>query len=92
MSTEWFDKLPGVDLAQGRDDPAMFIEPVGCPDWVNVPADTGYGGRYRCLAVLSGPCPVQGHNHICRHYILDGPVCCAECVQSGKFWWYRKTE
>ena len=89
MSTEWFNKIPGSDVAQSQEDERMLLLGVGVPDWVRVPADTGHGGQYRCLAVVVGRCPRRGHNHQCRHYILDGPVCCAECQVDNQFLWYR---
>ena len=93
MSTEWFDKRPGETVYQSQDDPTMLLvdDPVHpIPDWVRVPDDTGYGGQYRCLALVPGVCPLPGHGEPCRHYILDGPVSCAECVVDGKFVWYRR--
>lgn len=90
MSTEWFLKHAGSDVGQGIDDPRLLLLGIDKPDWVNVPSETGYGGRYRCLEVVVGPCPLQGHGEQCRHYILDGPVSCAECAVSGQFIWYRR--
>jgi hypothetical protein len=89
MAVEWFDKQPGSDIGQSQDDPSMLLMNVGKPDWVNVPEGTGYPGRYRCLELRVGKCPVPGHDHDCIHYILDGPVWCAECEVSAMFQWYR---
>lgn len=86
---EWFEKAPGSDIAASEDDPAMLLIGVGKPDWVRVPEDIG-GGQYRCLEVRSGKCPALGHDHECRHYLLNGPVSCAECTQDGVFYWYRR--
>lgn len=90
MSVEWFDQTPGSDMAQSQDDPFKWLLNGGRPDWIRVPANTGYGGQYRCLAVVPGVCPLPSHGELCRHFVLDGPVSCAECVLSGQFVWYRK--
>lgn len=89
MSIDWFNKTPGSDIAESQDDPHMLLMGVGVPDWVNVPADTGYGGSYRCLEIRLGPCPLKGHTEQVRHYILAGPVWCAECLVTGQFLWYK---
>lgn len=84
--TEWFDKAPGSDIGHSKDDPSMLLIGAGKPDWVRVPEGTGHGGDYRRLELRVAKCPL--HDHSCVHYILDGPVCCAECAESGQFIWY----
>ncbi len=90
--TEWFDKKAGSEIVQSQDDPTMLLIGADLPDWVRVPAKTGHGGQYRCLAVIQKPCPLPGHGEPCKHYILDGPVHAAECAVSGQFAWYRRQE
>ena len=63
---------------------------AGKPDWVCVPNETGHGGQYRCLELRVGRCPVAGHEHPWVHYVLDGPVWCAECAESEQFLWYAR--
>lgn len=87
---EWFNKQPGQEMLQGRDDPTMLLVGVDKPDWINVPPETGYGGQYACLEIIVAPCPLHGEP--CRHYILDGPVHCAECVSTGQFLWYKRKD
>lgn len=89
MSVEWFNFNAGDDVGQSSDDPAMLIIGIGKPDWV--PADTGHGGRYRCLELVTAACP-NCRTHDCTHYILDGPVSVAECKATGQFWWYSRSK
>jgi hypothetical protein len=89
---EWFNKQAGSDIGESKDDPRLLLIGLGKPDWVMVPDGTGHGGQYRCLDLRVGPCPLPGHDHECRHYLLDGPVWCAECTQEGKFVWYSRRE
>jgi hypothetical protein len=86
--TDWFNKTPGSDIAQGRDNPEMLLLNLGKPQVIKVPIETGFGGVYRCLDVIAAKCPKHDHN--VPHYILDGPVCCAECTQTNEFIWYRR--
>jgi hypothetical protein len=89
---EWFEKAPGSDVGRSEDDPAMLLVGIGTPDWVRVPPETGHGGQYRCLEVRAGACPLPGHDHTCRHYVLNGPVWCAECADAGQFVWYPRPQ
>ncbi len=89
---EWYQKPPGSDIGQSEDDPSMLLIGVGRPDWIRAPDDTGHGGQYRCLEIRVGKCPMPGHDHSCLHYVLDGPVWCAECTEARQFLWYARRE
>jgi hypothetical protein len=92
MTIERFIRDAGSNLFVGKDDPRMCLADTGeIPDWVKVPEETGHGGLCRCLAITVGPCPIDGHTEECRHFILDGPVSCVECVINKQFLWYRST-
>lgn len=84
---EFFNVAPGSDIGESQDEPGLLIG-VGKPDWVRVPPEAG-GGTYRCLEIIQGTCPLPGHGEECRHFILDGPIRCAECVVSAQFVWYK---
>jgi hypothetical protein len=86
MSTAWFTKTPGSDVAVGSEDPSMLLIGSGHPDWVRLPAELG-GHRVRVESVGVGPCAC-GDDHDARHYRLEGGICVAECC--GKFLWYRE--
>jgi hypothetical protein len=86
VSTEWFTKEAGSDVAVGTDDPSMALIGAGVPDWVRLPPDLG-GQRVRVLAASVRECPRGPHE--VRHLKLDGDISVAECEGHGGFLWYR---
>lgn len=87
VTTEWFDKRPGENIAVGSEDPTMLLIGAGVPDWVQLPAVLG-GARVRVLCARVAPCPHGDHE--VRHLRLDEPsgICVADCGLHG-FLWYR---
>ena len=89
--TEWFFKNPGDDLMPSQEREGEYLI-ADVPDWVKVPDHPGIpGGKKRVLGVKMAACPYPGHNHVVKHYELEGIVQVAECEQIG-FVWYRKNE
>jgi hypothetical protein len=95
MSVEWFKKSPGSPIQQSQEDPTMLlIDLDGKPDWVRVPdAISKYAGQHRCTEIRPGRCPLSGHEHACRHYVLEGiPVGVAECAVDQKIVFYLRRQ
>ncbi len=92
MAIDWFLKSAGSNIAPSLDDPTLLCIGVDFPDYAMAPPETGHPGIYRCLGVRQDKCPLPGHDHLAIHYILDGPVHCAECVESYQFAWYKPRE
>jgi len=88
MSTEWFHRQPGEQVAHSEDTPNMVLLGSGAPDWVRLPPELG-GDTLRVRGHFRGACPKCEACPDCAHLVLDADYGVAECVAHG-FLWYRR--
>jgi hypothetical protein len=88
----WGHRLPGEDVTPVEEEPGLLV--IGAPDWVRVDGKAAEllgegGGVRRVLGVFTAKCGFPGHEHDTRHFALDGPIWCFECLADRMFGWYR---
>lgn len=93
MSTEWFQKSPGQDMAQkilSDDQAAILVCSLDHPDWVRLPQSlptSDAGAQVKVIGLTSGPCPTC--KAPCRSYVLERGYIVRECTSCRQFFFLR---
>jgi hypothetical protein len=89
MSTAWFEKVAGMDMAASMDDPACMWVGDQTPDWVRMPDALG-GARVPVLERFTAGCPCRTCGTV-EHLRLPDNLGVAECLSRSAYLWYRTT-